>query len=204
MWHMIVYGNSDKTRLAVKNTTISLHVTHDSIDFTGLIAVLDHYPRLAQITSFDRIFYMHDTMVVYNSTRFSEALQRYSQSRTCSLQMGQSMNIGIYTIRDLVRSNETLNMLRGKDHPNYGQRLALKNKGKHGWEGVIFDQAKAWASYENCGCELSKGPDSQRNSSDDLFKGRRKLEYREWGFFKFQTRGESRIFSRQLRWQSRG
>ena len=88
MRHLVVYGNSDRVQLAVSHSKISLRVKHDSIDFTGLIAVVDHLSELLTIHGFDRLFYMHDSMTVFNRDAFVSMLARYGQSRTCSLQMG--------------------------------------------------------------------------------------------------------------------
>ena len=122
-----------------KNSTIYLQVKHDSIDFTGVIAVVDHFSRLSTMLSFDRIFYMHDTMFIHNRSAFVRSLEYYSQVRTCSLQMGQSMNIGIYSVRDLVRSGSTLRTLRGRDHSTVEERLKLK-KGYSRIEGILFGE----------------------------------------------------------------
>jgi len=186
LWHLVVYGNSNKTHVLQKNSTIYMHVRHDSIDFTGAIAVVDHFSKLSRIISFDRIFYMHDTMFIHNRSAFVDSLAHYSQVRTCSLQMGQSMNIGIYSVRDLFRSKSTLRALRGRDDSSVEERLKQKKKGFRGWEGILFSKNGAWASFSKCGCELSKGPDSVRFIEGGMFQGRKELRYEAWGFSKFQ------------------
>jgi hypothetical protein len=185
-WHVIVYGDSENTELSTQNRTIHLRVRHDSIDFTGLIALVDHFPHLSNIQRFDRIFYMHDTMMVHNKSAFRKALFKYSQTRTCSLQMGQSMNIGMYSVQDLLNSNKTLRTLRGKDHPTVEERAGLKKKGLRGLEGILFAELGAWASYSRCGCELSTGPTSRRIVTEGSFKGRLELRYDSWGLSKYQ------------------
>ena len=184
--HVIVYGDSENTELSTQHGTIHLRVRHDSIDFTGLIALVDHFPHLYNIQRFDRIFYMHDTMMVHNKSAFREALSKHSQSRTCSLQMGQSMNIGMYSVQDLLNSNKTLRALRGKDHPTVAERARLKKKNLQGWEGILFAKLGAWARYSTCGCELSTGPTSRRIVTEGAFKGRMELRYDSWGLSKYQ------------------
>lgn len=191
LWHLVVYGNSNKTQILQNNSTIHMHVRHDSIDFTGVIAVVDHFSKLSRIISFDRIFYMHDTMFIHNRSAFVESLAYYSQVRTCSLQMGQSMNIGIYSVRALFRSKSILRALRGRDNSSVEERLKQKKKGFRGWEGILFSKHDAWASFSKCGCELSKGPDSARFIDRGMFQGRKELRYEAWGFSKFQSAKKS-------------
>lgn len=192
VWHLVVYGNSNKTQISQKNSTIHLQVKHDSIDFTGIIAVVDHFSRLSNIFRFDRIFYMHDTMLIHNRSAFLRSLDYYSQVRTCSLQMGQSMNIGIYSVRDLFRSTSTLRTLRGRDNSTVEERLKLKIKGARGLEGILFDINGAWATGSKCGCELSQGPNFRRVIDNGIFRGRKELCYESWGFSKFQHSKEAR------------
>ena len=186
LWHLIVYGNSKTTRLSKQNSTMHLRVQHDSIDFTAIISVADHYQRLSKLYTFDRIFYMHDTMIVHNRSAFVKALEKYNQRRTCSLQMGQSMNIGMYAVHDILRLKSTIRMLRGRNNSTKEERIELKKKGFRGWEGILFDKSNAWASYSKCGCELSRGPDSKRVIDTGIFRGRKELRYESWGLSKFQ------------------
>ena len=78
MRHLVVYGNSDRVQLAVSHSKISLRVKHDSIDFTGLIAVVDHLSELLTIHGFDRLFYMHDSMTVFNRDAFVSMLASHA------------------------------------------------------------------------------------------------------------------------------
>ena len=188
---LVVHGNSNKTSIReAKNGVISMHVTHDSIDFTAMIALVDHYTRISSLVAFDRIFYMHDTMRVVNASAFKRAIHNFNLVRTCGLQMGQSMNIGIYAIRDLLDNTRQLRSLRGKDYPSRAERLRQKLRGQRGWEGIMFDVAGAWAKYDQCGCQLSKGPDDTTpvniTFKDSVYR-RRELRYTEWGLSKFQS-----------------
>ena len=178
------------TRLSTQNTSIHLHVKHDSIDFTGLIAVHDHLSNLSQIINFDRIFYMHDTMMIYDIDKFKKALQFYNQSRTCGLQMGQSMNIGMYAVNDVIASKHTLKMVRGNDNPTLEDRKKLKHKNIRGWEGILFYRNDAWASYHKCGCEMNfyELPQQPRLVEQGIFKGHTQLTYKTWGMSKYQGR----------------
>lgn len=193
---LIVYGNSNHTTMIVKEGVMSMYVEHDSIDFTGIIALVDHYPRIKMRIVFDRIFYMHDTMRIHKPKKFMEAMRSYNLSRTCGLQMGQSMNIGMYAMHDILTHRHKINTLRGKSNPTHKERMKLKLKGMHGSEGTLFDSFGAWAKYDQCGCELSTGPHIRRPFNITIHNKtykRMELRYNYWGMSKYQSR-QTNIF----------
>ncbi len=195
---MVVYGASAATRHWRNGTTSHLSVTHDSIDFTGLIATLEHLDAVrAAHPPFDRVMYLHDTVRVHDASAFAQALRRYNLRRTCSLQMGQSMNLGMYALDDL-RAHRTYltQKLRSVDRPTHAQRAALKVRNRRGLEGSVFERSGAWAGYATCGCELSAGPDAVNPVINQThMHGRRALVYREWGLTKYQSARGDVIFA---------
>ena len=187
---LVVYGLSPTSGINISHPNLaSLYVRHDSIDFTAIIALIDFLPQLQKWTAFDRIFYFHDTMRIVNTTRFTASLRSHDLVRTCSLQMGQSMNIGMYAISDLVRQRRFLETVRGPTSASRKERLALKKRGMRGVEGALFDRSGAWAKYNQCGCELSKGP-----NKGPVKDGRIELWYKEWGLLKYQSYNRTYVF----------
>tara|TARA_B100000214_G_scaffold368230_1_gene339466 strand:+ start:2948 stop:3463 length:516 start_codon:yes stop_codon:yes gene_type:complete len=160
-------------------------VKHDSIDFTGIIALVENWKKIP--FKFDRIFYMHDSMVVRNITKFENKLNLYNLSRTCSLQMGQSMNIGMYAVRDFLNDNFIFK-LKGKINSTYQERLQLKLKGARGLEGILFDRYRAWAHHEICGCDLTLPHKDKILTSVVTISNEtlRKIYYVSWGIVKYQ------------------
>ena len=163
-----------------------MHVMHDSINFIRSIGFVNNFSKKLRMIRFDLIFYKHEKMIIHNRSSFVELKGYKPQVSTCSQQMGQSMNIGIYSVRDLFRSKSTLRALRGRDNSSVEERLKQKKKNVRGWEGILFSKNGAWASFSKCGCELSKGPDSARFIDEGIFQGRKELRYEAWGFSKFQ------------------
>ena len=187
---LLVYGGALAASFAATNASnATLHVLHDSIDFTAAIALLEWEEEVRRgLGPFDRIFYAHDTVEVHDPRAFSARLREHAQVRTCSLQMGQSMNMGIYAMSDLRREKGLLStILKGPDRPSAAQRAALKERGRRGWEGILFHRAGAWARFERCGCELSGGPNASRERLRLHGSARVALHYPEWGIAKYQT-----------------
>ena len=90
----VVGGHSRVQLLSTAPRMAELHVDHDIIDFTGLIAVLQHYQLVsAQLGEFDTFFYMHDTCTV--DQQFRTLLTGWRLQRTCGLMYGQSKNMGM-------------------------------------------------------------------------------------------------------------
>ena len=191
---LVVYGGCARTALRVHNDSLAtLRVVHDSIDFTAMIGLLDHWEQLvARLRPFDRVFYTHDSVRV-QPERFARSLRQYNRSRTCGLQMGQSMNMGLYAVRDLRRANRSfLPTVRGRDHATPAERLQLKLRNVRGVEGAVLDLAGAWAHYADCGCQLTDGPAARQPLNLTLgarVLPRVALKYPRFGITKYQTNG---------------
>lgn len=191
---LIVFGGHDETEfIPMGGDFAALYVDHDSIDFTALIGLVEHLTAVQRAFGrFDRVFYVHDTVRIHNAWAFARALRRYDLCLTCSLQMGQSMNLGIYALDDLRRNAGFMNhTLRGRSHPTRKERLQQKTRGKRGWEGVLFSKMGAWSQFATCGCELSRGPDRVGlvNDTNNEMHLRMEMIYSEWGLSKYQSRG---------------
>lgn len=85
-----VIGGCDHTHQLINNDNINIiHVTHNSMDFTGLISIID-----LNIVS-DYWFLLHDTCIV--GPEFSNYLQSFTNdSPAISLSYDLSMNMGSY------------------------------------------------------------------------------------------------------------
>lgn len=84
-----------------------IYVPHNSIDFTGLIAI---YEKI--ITGIERFFYMHDTCKVGESFwRLLLEIQPLEQGQTMSFPF-PSMNIGLYTMDSLTQHGGLLESMK--------------------------------------------------------------------------------------------
>ena len=193
---LVVRGGCAHTAVRVRNASFaSLRVEHDSIDFTAMIGLLEHWDRIVpRLRAFDRTFYMHDSVRV-RPEPFERALREYDRARTCGLQMGQSINTGVYAVRDLLEANRSfLGTVRGRDRATPAERLRLKLRNVRGLEGAVLDRAGAWAHYGDCGCQLTDGPAARRPLNLTLGAAGRvfarvALEYPTFGLTKYQTNG---------------
>ena len=187
----VVYGGCSTPSIRVAASGIlTVRVVHDSVDFTGLIGLLENQAWLRQWdVTFDRLFYMHDTMLVYDQTAFVRALRWHDRCRTCSLRMGQSMNIGMYAWADLQRDEAHLQLYRGPVNATVAQRVHQKQKGRKGWEGALFHRYGAWAQFDICGCELSTARATHEDRGASYYgEPRVRVNFSEWGLLKFAHR----------------
>jgi len=85
------YKNNDYEIKKVDNLTY-IYCNHNSIDFTGLIALLDLYHDAK-----DHYFYLHDSCKI--GSRFYEKLKKIDTNNVSSIKINKnfSMNIGIYS-----------------------------------------------------------------------------------------------------------
>lgn len=198
---IVLGGCPQNSGLHVENKTsglATLRVAHDSIDFTAMIALLDHWVEVAEWTRpFDRVMYIHDSVRV-DPVRLTHSLHRFDSARTCGLTMGQSMNIGIYALRDLFKEERFLQTVRGHDNASKEERMRLKMRNVQGLEGAVLDRAGAWAKYDTCGCQLTAGPTSKRRFNFTTRAGRVfqrvALDFSEFGIVKYQTVGRHIVY----------
>lgn len=193
---LVVHGGCARTTVRVRNASFAaLRVEHDSIDFTAFLGLLEQWERVVpHLRAFDRVFFVHDS-VRLRPEPFERALREYDRARTCGLQMGQSMNMGLYAVRDLLEANRSfLPSVRGRNNATPAERLRLKLHGARGIEGAVLDRAGAWAHHGDCGCQLTNGPAARQllnltlGAMGRVF-ARVALEYPSLGLTKYQTSG---------------
>ena len=141
---VVVVGDSDCTedyQISKTDTHLEVLVKHNSIDFTGMIAIIDHLDQIKEkIGNFDVIFYVHDTctfdegfyMMVSN-------LSKVFENKTVRLRSTPGMNMGFYNVNDLLSLKCELYAKRSTDTPAIEEALSLKENGIF-YEDFIFKQ----------------------------------------------------------------
>lgn len=102
---------------------------HNSIDFTGLIGIMEFFPQ-----NDEYYFYLHDTCMV--GPNFLDNISKINLNNVSSLRLKEypSMNIGIYSNKLIHNNKSTLLELKNTD-PNKTQEF--KKKGVD-MEDIIF------------------------------------------------------------------
>jgi hypothetical protein len=131
---LVVFGGCDKIFFQKNNHYSILGVTHNSIDFTALIAVIEHVYSLIDnnFSIPDYWFYLHDTCELGAS--FHSFLENYiftldSNVNTIPLTYYKSMNIGLYKYTFLLNHKNKIFELRSYNHPSIEQIEYFKNIG---------------------------------------------------------------------------
>ena len=162
----------------VSTTVQRLNVQHNSIDFTGLIALLEH-PRV--LDGHSTFFYVHDTTTV--TDLFRQKLANYKSNMTCALRSSPSMNMGVYNSMDLWSVRRNLLTMRSADQPTVSERQFLKKKGVPS-EDLAFKQifrGRRW-------CSLTTHVETLRPRKVNWSSTERICEnYTEWGIMKFKA-----------------
>lgn len=83
---------------------------HNSIDFTGLIGILENFPE-----NDEYYFYLHDTCIA--GPEFINNISKIDLNNASSLRLKEfpSMNIGVYSNKVIQNSKPTLNQLKNTD-----------------------------------------------------------------------------------------
>jgi hypothetical protein len=105
--------NNNYEILKLKDNLMYIKVSHNSIDFTGLITVLENEKL------FDNyFFYLHDTCVV--GTNFLKILKEVSLENitTYKIKLRSSMNIGIYSLPIIKKNSDFLLKQKNLDKSN--------------------------------------------------------------------------------------
>lgn len=112
-------GGHDKRSVIKKNNYTLIELDHNSIDFTGLIDIVEN-----EIES-DYWFNIHDTCKV--GTKFCELLYNIPQSYPdkIALYESPSMNIGLYKYSYLLKHTDKILNLKNKD---YSEKQLKKKK----------------------------------------------------------------------------
>ena len=122
----------------------NLVVPHNSIDYTGLIAILEHKEIVQRYIS-DIIFYTH------NTAKFgSKFFELFEPCGNKSLTSYPSMNIGTYNYSDLIKIEEEVKKFKSSNFPSDAELNKLKiNCIKH--EDFLFKllNVKNWYCDKN-------------------------------------------------------
>ena len=140
---LVVVNDCDEISFKKCDKYCILYVKHNSIDFTALIAVIEHIYSLID-NDFeipDYWFYMHDTCKL--GSNFLNLLETYIEKlynynlNTLSLTYVKSMNIGIYKYNYLLNKKNIVLNLRSQDNPPMSQIQELKKVGV-ALEDILF------------------------------------------------------------------
>ncbi len=131
---LVVFGGCDKIYFSKEKDYYALGVTHNSIDFTALIAIVEHVYSLIDnnFSIPDYWFYLHDTCELGSS--FNSFFQNFINIidfnfNTLPLTYYKSMNMGLYKYTFLLNNKNKIFQLRSYDHPSNEQIQYLKNIG---------------------------------------------------------------------------
>ena len=132
---LVIIGGSTHIYFEKREKYCVLAVPHNSIDFTALIAVIEHVYSLIDnhFSIPDYWFYMHDTCMLGPS--FFTLLKPYIHDLYINhydmkpLTYSKSMNIGIYKYNFLLNDKSYFLELRSHNYPSMEEVQYLKKKG---------------------------------------------------------------------------
>ena len=135
---LVISGGEDEVACENHHTHWLLKVKHNSIDFTGLISLIEHYDFLKKhLGYFKTVYYTHDT-TEYGPNSWTLIQEKASDDHSMPLIRGApNMNMGIYQMADLFMVSQSLMEKRSSDNPNIGERRTLKRKAVD-HEGFLF------------------------------------------------------------------
>ena len=131
---ILIVGYGPDIRLnKINSNTYHLQTIQNSIDYTALIAVIEHQLLLKENNLIPKSwFYIH------NTTEFGKKFKvQLLEAKTQPLVDFPSMNIGTYLHTDLLQHISFLKEVRSTDHPSKIELLQLKDKG-FGYEDSLF------------------------------------------------------------------
>lgn len=167
----------------VSRTLQRLDVQHDSIDFTGIIALLEHPQALKNEESF---FYLHDTTTI--DALFHARLTSLTYHGTCALGKHPSNNIGVYSVSDLLQHRSRILAMRSTSHPSACERLEIKRKGFDA-EDVVFKLVFAHYRQEWCALSARSVLKTPSHFYSNTTK-RIRVIYKDWGIVKYSANWE--------------
>jgi hypothetical protein len=140
---LIVIGGSTEVQPCEKirdNIYVS-HVKHNSIDYTALIAVLEHLTTIRKVMNFEprTWFFMHDTCEFTNFDLFEQMCRKNNE--TIPLLKSVSMNMGIYTQYDILSQKDVIMKFKSTDNPKENELINLKGNAI-GTEDLLFKLLK--------------------------------------------------------------
>lgn len=148
---LVVSGGASAESLVRTEHCIHYKVVHNSIDFTGLITVVERLPNIVRaMGTFDAFFYSHDT--VEFGQAFRSRVLSFDLQSSLRLLPSVSMNMGVYRMSELQQCAHVLRQWRSRDHPTQNDLRTLKAFGVY-WEDGVFAcmrTAHAMTSQERC------------------------------------------------------
>ena len=134
---VVVSGDEDEDVLQKKDAYWLLKVKHNSIDFTGIIAAIEHSPLLqSHIGHFDTFFYTHDT-TEYGAEAWRRIAKKDMGITQPLILTAPNMNMGIYKMTDLIHHRSSILEQKSSDHPTTEERQRLKQNAVAN-EGFLF------------------------------------------------------------------
>ncbi len=151
---LVVLGGSDKNFFEKRTKYCVLGVTHNSIDYTAFIAIIEHIYSLIDnhFVIPDYWFYLHDTCELGPS--FLKLLRPHVDTlylyNYCikPLTYSKSMNIGIYKYTFMLNKKDLFLQLRSKDYPSQEEIQYFKKLGVNA-EDFIFKYDYDEHSYKH-------------------------------------------------------
>ena len=118
---IVSYGKNTRFQ-QIDDNIYNLQVIHNSIDYTALIAVVEHRDLLIENDIIHNCwFYIH------NTTKFGKSFKpSMLRNKTCRLTNYPSMNMGTYLHKDLLRCTDILLDKKSSDHPSKTEIIELK------------------------------------------------------------------------------
>ena len=175
---LTVTGNKESTLWKEHEpNNFELQVPHNSIDLTGLIAIVENKSLiLNKLGIVSEWFYMHATCECGKSFEipFGDKISR-------PIKPDYNMNMGIYFYQDLLECKQLLDY-RSTDNPSYNEVKELK-KNRIFTEGIIFNSLKIGAPLTSHIHPKTIGPFDIYDTGS-----MRKIEYyEEIGLYKYKA-----------------
>ena len=148
---LVISGGAPRESLVRTDKCTFFRVQHNSLDNTGLIALIDRWETIsAAMGAFDSFFYSHDT--VEFGPQFRSLLTSYDGSTSARLLPRLSMNMGLYTMPELRRCDHVLSHRRSENLPGLAELKSLKALNVY-WEDSVFacmQTTRSLTTQERC------------------------------------------------------
>jgi len=126
---LIVEGGHEHTQLTKDAYgRYTLAVNHNSIDFTGIIGVIQNIDLLSRAFDLPTAwFYIHDTCEIDNPIAFESIFQRINIENSF-LCKSPSMNMGIYKHNHILKHIDAILAMKSSANPSIDEIQSLKRK----------------------------------------------------------------------------
>lgn len=151
---LVVVGNNPENKVFHVNNIHYVYVTHNSIDFTGLVYICE--TQNLPITKPKYWLYLHDTcecnIEVFNS--WCNNILTYYDGDTIPLTKYPSMNMGIYKHADLMKLKSDILKHKSSSLPSIDEIQKLKTRCVHN-EDWIFKKLRC---HDHCSARQTSHP----------------------------------------------